>query len=133
LIGGHDDPLEKGIALRQYGRFLFGRKDIKSGRSKYKEALACGYGDSDAIHVYRGDTYERWAGAESENDNHKEAISLYQEALGEYQKIKNEFFREQELQRVRGQLDHEREELPVHAGSEASIGLATEAAQSLPA
>jgi tetratricopeptide (TPR) repeat protein len=133
-IKGHDDPLEKGIALRQYGRFLFGRKDINTGRSKYKEALECGNGDTDAIHGYRGDTYERWAGAEGENDNHIAAISLYQEALGEYQRIKNEFYREQQLQRVRERLDHGRtlKDLPDHAGSEASIDKAVEAAQPLP-
>jgi len=76
-------PLDKGIAIRSYARFLLGRARLEEGRKEYSLALDTLKGGSDHLRQTRGDTYERWADQEREWGNMEESSRLLREALRE--------------------------------------------------
>src|SRR5262249_2086476 len=65
-IATASNPLDRGIAIGGYGRYLYGHGRVDDARKQYSSAIQCFQGDSDRIRVFRADTYERWAGHERE-------------------------------------------------------------------
>lgn len=82
-IDSASPPLDKGIAIRSYARFLLGRGRLEEGRKEYSLALTTLKGGSDHLRESRGDTYERWADQEREWGNKEESDRLMREALRE--------------------------------------------------
>ena len=88
------------IIHRQYGRFLFRTGQTDLGREQYELALKVLSGDSDRHFLYQGDTYERLAVLEVEYGEPSLAPGLFGKTLGEYNKIRVERVRLQQIQRV---------------------------------
>ena len=98
---GAHTPLDRGIAIRGYARFLFVQNRKQEGRERYAESLKCFLGDTDRLRHFRGDTYERWAAQEREWGDASEANHLFSLAIAEFQTLSNPARRQYETDRVR--------------------------------
>jgi tetratricopeptide (TPR) repeat protein len=96
-----DDPLDRGISIRAYARYLFNQGRAEEARRYYSEALNCVKGESDRQRHFRGDTYERWATLEREWGNVEDASKLLKEAASEYGALAHPGKRTFEVERIR--------------------------------
>jgi hypothetical protein len=104
-----DDPLDRGIAVRGYARYLFIHGRTEEGRTQFIKAVECFNGESDLLHHYRADTYERWANQERDWSSEVEVNRLLEQASTEYGKLNNPTRRKYETERVLGLLPQPRD------------------------
>jgi len=105
-ISSAADRIDRGIAIRGYGRYLFGHGRLTEARVQYAESLHCFNGSADRVRVFRAETFERWAGNESEWGNKKEADRLLEQAMTEFRQLENPVRREYEVRRVEAGFSH---------------------------
>jgi tetratricopeptide (TPR) repeat protein len=98
------DQIDRGIAIRGYGRYLFNRGRMEEARQYYLLALEAFKGDSDHLRHARADTYERWAAHEREWGHPTEANSKLEHAVAEYRTLTNPSRQRYEIERVTKQL-----------------------------
>jgi tetratricopeptide (TPR) repeat protein len=98
------DQIDRGIAIRGYGRYLFNRGRTEEARQYYSRALEAFKGDSDHLRHARGDTYERWAAHEREWGHPTEGDSLLEHAIAEYTTLTNPSRKSYETARVTKEL-----------------------------
>lgn len=53
--------VDRGLALRNYGRFLYEQLEFEEAESKYAEAIIAFRGDDDRSRFYRCATFRQWA------------------------------------------------------------------------
>lgn len=99
-ISTASDAIDRGIATRGYGRYLYGHGRLDEARDRFAEALKSFEGAADRVRVFRADTLERWAGHEREWANDKEANRLLEEAIAEYRQLEHPVRRRNEIERV---------------------------------
>lgn len=93
--------VERGLALRNYGRFLYSQGLLEQGRDRFLEAIAAFSGDDDRSRYYRLSTYVRWAESEfNERTNSIETNLLLDKARAEASQFKSQRRRERELGEV---------------------------------
>jgi hypothetical protein len=109
------EAIDRGIALRTHGRYLFGRGLPDEGRKKFEEALIAFAGESDHFRICRGHTFERWATQESERGDPECCGRLLGNAVREYTSIENPSRRGHEIGRVTPQLP---ETQPAYSGEQ---------------
>jgi hypothetical protein len=96
--------LERGLALRNLGRFLYMQGAFKEGQQRYEGAIAAFQGGNDVNDVfvyYRTTTYYRWAEAARDfKHDTSEALRASEKAMEEVSRIKNEKRKRQEIERI---------------------------------
>jgi len=80
---------ERGIAMRQYGLYLFNQSQPVEGRERLGEALKCLEGNTDQMREARAEVYLRWAKYEIGWTGAGEADRLLGLARAEYQEMYN--------------------------------------------
>src|SRR5207237_6980162 len=100
-ISTTSDPIDRGIATRGYGRYLYGHGRLKEAREQYTEALECFNGSDDRVRVFRADTFVRWSRHERDWTSKSEANRLLEEAIQEYEQLTNPGQRRNEVTPVR--------------------------------
>jgi tetratricopeptide (TPR) repeat protein len=93
--------VEKGLALRAYGRFLFRQGMSREGAQRYRYSIEAFAGDDDRFRYYRGDTYLRFAEQEfNVNQDVVQVRLLLDQARKEFGDFKNKNRKTSELKRV---------------------------------
>ena len=95
------EPVDRGIALRQYARYLFAQENLEEGRRRFLEAVDCFDGDSDLSRSYRGNSYERWAHREADWGKWDDADEKLRMALENFGRLANPTRRRNETERVK--------------------------------
>jgi tetratricopeptide (TPR) repeat protein len=94
-------PVDKGLATRTYGRFLFDQARFGEGRMKYEAALSAFAGDDDRMRFYRNETLRRWAEQESRVcGDSSAAIKLLGQARDEARKMNIPARKKTEIDRI---------------------------------
>jgi hypothetical protein len=95
--------MDRGIALRGYGRYLFSQGLDRLGDARrYFQRSAEAFSESNDRHVvYRADTYERWSNLEREWGHTEEATKHLRRAATEFGQLSNPGRRRLELERLR--------------------------------
>jgi hypothetical protein len=99
-----DETFDQVIALRGYARFLFLQARLEEGRQKFHEALLLLPKTSETTLHQRGDTYERWARTECDFGEATQYVPLLRSAISEYESLKLQRRRQQEIARVAGEI-----------------------------
>ena len=81
--------VERGIALRNYGTYLFTEARRGDAAKKFKAALTEFNGENDRQRSYRASTYELWAELERSTGNARGATQLLTQAVREYDSFSN--------------------------------------------
>jgi tetratricopeptide (TPR) repeat protein len=89
------------IVRRQFGRALFRSGQVDEARKQFQLASEVLKGTSDREIIYNGDTFERWAGLETDYGSSVKASDLLQRAELEYEKIGAEWLRKRQLDRLK--------------------------------
>lgn len=103
-ISTSSDPIDRGIAIRGYGRYLYNHGRLDEARKKFSEAVKSFEGTSDRFRVFRADTFERWSDHEREWIETFEADRLLQQALMEYEQLDNPARKAHEVDRLRAKV-----------------------------
>lgn len=98
------EAIDKGIALRSYAQYLFGRGLVDEARQKFDKALLAFNGDSDGLRAHRGHTCERWAAQERAWGDAESREHLLKRAIGEFSRLDNPSRRSHEVARINRQL-----------------------------
>lgn len=104
--------LDRGMAHRKYGQFLFTLNRKKEAEEQFKNALKCFDDENDRIRHFRGDTYERWANLEREWKNNSASENLLKQAADHYQTLDNPAWRHFELKRLNRKPENIEQEKP---------------------
>jgi hypothetical protein len=85
------DAVDKGIAYRGFGRYLFhqGEDMIDIARARFERAISTFPELGDRNIIYRADTHERWAALELEYGHRKEALFQFECTVAEYARLSN--------------------------------------------
>ena len=97
-----DDPIDKGIAIRGFARFLFAQGPSRHSHARRycQNAADLFVEQNDRHRVYLGDTYIRWAQHEQEWRNYPDALDRFAMAKSVFQKLDNPNRREEEVARA---------------------------------
>jgi len=95
------NPVDKGIALRNHARFLFTQGLYVEARTQFAGAIDAFPTNDDRSLFYRGDTYIRWAEQEIQlHANRAEAREILEKAAREFQQVQIESRRQSGIKRV---------------------------------
>ncbi len=101
-IARGQNELDKGIALRNYARFLYRQGLEKEGDAQFSKSIVAFSGNEDRLKYYRGDTYRRWAETSYYETRLRErAIQLLKTATEEFSSMKSESRKNRELRRLK--------------------------------
>jgi hypothetical protein len=103
-ISSARNPVEQGIAIRGYDRYLFSHGQLDEARRRYKQAIVAFTGTSDRLCVYRTDTLERWPAHEREWHFPDEANVLLDRAIRECDTLSNPTRRKRDIERLQDLL-----------------------------
>jgi tetratricopeptide (TPR) repeat protein len=93
--------IERGLAMRNYGRFLYRQGLFAGGKNKFDQAIAAFSGEDDRSRFYRNSTYVRWAESEfNENEDPIKAKALLEKAIVEASNLKSSRRRQRELKEI---------------------------------
>lgn len=96
------NSIDRGLAMRKYGRYLYGHGKRELAREELGKALECFGGSTDRVRVFRANTLIRWHEDEiGWTTDNSEALRLLEQAEHEYQQLNNSLHRDREVDHVR--------------------------------
>ena len=97
------EPIDKGIAVRGYARYLFqqGPTGQDQARIQYNAVVELFSQKNDRHKIYLADSYIRWGNQEREWKNFPAALDLFEKAVSAYSSLSNPGRRNIELAKAR--------------------------------